>query len=87
MPKFVEISQRVSELLSGHNFHGKHFQRDIKMQVELRFLVSAHCLKMLYICQNFIDKSSVVFEMWSGHEMLSFESLPLNVTLTFVRHC
>ena len=52
----MKISQRVSKLLSGHDFQGKRIQK--KMQVELWFLFSAHCLIMLYICTRFCENIS-----------------------------
>ena len=47
VPNFVEISKRVSELLSRHDFHNEI------MYVELRFLSTAHSLILFYICTNF----------------------------------
>ena len=53
----MEISQRVSELLRGHNFHGEIFKgiNSVKMLVELRFLFSAHLLMMLCICIKLLE--------------------------------
>ena len=52
----MKISQWVSDLLSGHDFPIKIFQRDIilsNMSVELRSLFSAHCLMMHCIYTKF----------------------------------
>ena len=48
----MKIPQRVSELLRGHDFHSEFLKGHnyIKMEVELRFLFSAHRMMMLYIC-------------------------------------
>ena len=56
----MKISQRVSKLLSGHNFHSDIFKGALfpKMKVEFKFLLSAHRTIMLYICTKFIENIS-----------------------------
>ena len=44
----MKISRRVSEFLSGHYLH--NFVK--KLQAELSYLFSSHCLVMVYICKK-----------------------------------
>ena len=69
----VNISKGL-ELLSGHGFPTKIFQRGTilsKMSEEKLFLFSAHRLMMLYICTMFRENISMGFRViewtWLPH--------------------
>ena len=66
----MKISQRVSKLLSGHNFHSDIFKGALfpKMKVKFKFLLSAHRPIMLYICTKFYENISMCLGLLSGHD-------------------
>ena len=64
--RFVKISQRVSELLSGHDFHSEIFKGGLFRKNEGGVEVFILCISSedtLYLFKNFLNKSSTVFDM------------------------
>ena len=78
IPMFVKISQRVLELLRGHDLHNVILKGTLLRKhaggVKVRILCTScdNILCFIFV-QNFMSKSFTVFEMWSGNEMLAFE--------------
>ena len=66
------------------NFSKKH--NSVKIQVELRFFLSAHGLMMLYIYTKFHDKIFNRFRDVEQTPNFIFELRPLCVTLPFTGH-
>ena len=69
--KFRENISKDLRVIEQTQFPYNNFQWGMipsKMQVELRYLFSAHCLIVLCICTKFCENISKAFRVTEGHD-------------------